>query len=264
MVSCCRSVDGAGVETPDATSFVRVPVSSSSRPRRAGGKGAIKGPLLRRGCPAAPVAPIASATRLGSGSHAAAAPARMGCCGSSAKGDVAAHMTTTRSARRARLPHRSLSCSARRSRRRAAKSARERLRPGLQGLVSDYARRRGGVSGAAAAGSFDSFCLGAAPLPEGQRAERPWLRVALRPPWASASARPSAQRSTWAAPPWVSVGRAWATCRRSPGLHHAAGARPGPGAGTGPPAARSPRRPRAAPPPRPKPEAKPAAAPARA
>ena len=63
-------------------------------------------------------------------------------------------------------------------------------------------------SGAAAAGSFDSFCLGAAPLPKRGSSRAPMVESRAEAAVGLDAAKPSAQRSIWAAPPWVSVGRA--------------------------------------------------------
>ena len=89
----------------------------------------------------------------------------MGCCGSSAKGDVAAHSddpereTSAFTPQKLKLLRETLSPPRREKRGSACGRACKALF--LITLVAAAA-----FSGAAAAGSFDSFCLGAAPLPK--------------------------------------------------------------------------------------------------
>ena len=89
----------------------------------------------------------------------------MGCCGSSAKGDVAAHSddpereTSAFTPQKLKLLRETLSPPRREKRGSACGRACKALF--LITLVAAAA-----FSGAAAAGSFDAFCLGAAPLPK--------------------------------------------------------------------------------------------------
>ena len=138
----------------------------------------------------------------------------MGCCGSSAKGDVAPRdddperETSAFTPQKLKLLRETLSPPRREKRGSACGRACKALF--LITLVAAAA-----FSGAAAAGSSTRSAWVLRRCPSGAAAGRPWSRVAPRPRSVSARARLSAQRSIWAAPPWVSVARAWATCRRS-------------------------------------------------
>ena len=188
----------------------------------------------------------------------------MGCCGSSAKGDVAARdddperETSAFTPQKLKLLRETLSPPRREKRGSACGRACKALF--LITLVAAAA-----FSGAAAAGSFDSFCLGAVPLPKGGSSRAPMVEsraeaaVGLGAGEAFCSAVDLGRTA-------VGIGRtglgylpplpAFIT-RRVPAPVRALWDWVAGGEEPAPPS-------KAAPPPRPKPEAKPAAAPARA
>ncbi len=151
------------METPEATSFVRVRLFRAGRGELAE-KGAIKGPLTAPRLPRcasranskrdAPRQQLARRRRA----------ARMGCCGSrtsdvAPRDDDPERETSAFTPQKLKLLRETLSPP--RPEKRGSACGRACKALFLITLVATAA-----FSGAAAAGSFDSFCLGAAPLPK--------------------------------------------------------------------------------------------------